>query len=135
VKRSERGAAAVEFALVLPLLMLLLLGGIDWGYYFFVDQIVTNAAREGARTGAVADRATSDARDVAQSAVAGYLASARLMASPTVTADFDSVAGSAALRVSIRYPVGSVTGFLRPAGGVNLVPPFAFAVAVMRLER
>jgi Flp pilus assembly protein TadG len=49
----ERGAAAVEFALVLPLLILLVLGGVDWGYYFFAGEIVGNAAREGARAGAL----------------------------------------------------------------------------------
>lgn len=49
----ERGAVAVEFALVLPLLLLLVLGGIDWGYYFFAGEIAANAAREGARAGAL----------------------------------------------------------------------------------
>jgi Flp pilus assembly protein TadG len=49
----ERGAVAVEFALVLPLLLLLVLGGIDWGYYFFAGEIAANAAREGARAGAI----------------------------------------------------------------------------------
>jgi hypothetical protein len=43
----------VEFALVLPLFILLVLGGVDWGYYFFAGEIVANAAREGARAGAV----------------------------------------------------------------------------------
>jgi hypothetical protein len=58
---SRRGAVAVEFALVLPILLLLVLGGIDWGYFFFAGQIVANAAREGARAGSlsrVADTAT-----------------------------------------------------------------------------
>lgn len=50
---GNRGAVAVEFALVLPLLLLLVLGGIDWGYFFFVGQIAANAAREGARTAAL----------------------------------------------------------------------------------
>jgi Flp pilus assembly protein TadG len=49
----QRGAVAVEFALVLPLLLLLVLGGIDYGYYFFVSEIAANAAREGARAGAI----------------------------------------------------------------------------------
>jgi hypothetical protein len=49
----QRGAVAVEFALVLPLLLLLVLGGIDWGYYFFVGEIAANAAREGARAAAL----------------------------------------------------------------------------------
>jgi Flp pilus assembly protein TadG len=45
----QRGAAAVEFALLLPVFMLMLLGMIDYGWYFYVDLAATNAAREGAR--------------------------------------------------------------------------------------
>jgi Flp pilus assembly protein TadG len=131
----DRGAAAVEFALVLPLLMLLVLGCVDWGYYFYIDQLVTNGAREGARAGAVADAAVSDPYVVARNAALQYLTDVRLTAAATVNADPDVIAGSNAVRVSIRYPVGSITGFLRPTAGVDLVPPFALAVAVMRLEQ
>ena len=49
----DRGAAAVEFALVLPLLLLLVLGGIDYGIYFSDSMALRDAARAGARTPAV----------------------------------------------------------------------------------
>ena len=45
----ERGAAAVEMALVLPILLLLVGGIIDFGRFFFTQVQITNAAREGAR--------------------------------------------------------------------------------------
>lgn len=47
----QSGVAAVEFALVLPLFLMLVMGAIDWGWFFHIDQLVTNAAREGARAG------------------------------------------------------------------------------------
>jgi Flp pilus assembly protein TadG len=47
--RSERGAELVEFALVLPLLLVLIGGIIDFGFLFQRYEVVTNAAREGAR--------------------------------------------------------------------------------------
>ena len=52
-RRSDRGAAAVEMALVLPVLILLIGGIIDYGRYFFTEIQLTNAAREGARAGIV----------------------------------------------------------------------------------
>ena len=47
--RRERGAVAIEMAIVLPLLLLIIGGMIDLGRLFFVQTMVTNAAREGAR--------------------------------------------------------------------------------------
>lgn len=46
---GERGANLVEFALVLPLLILLLVGVADFGRAFNNYMIITNASREGAR--------------------------------------------------------------------------------------
>ncbi len=46
---DERGAAAVEFALVAPLLLLLLFGIIDFGWMLMKASLVNNAARDAAR--------------------------------------------------------------------------------------
>jgi Flp pilus assembly protein TadG len=45
----RRGAAAVEAALVLPVVIMFLFGILEYGRYLMMMQIVTNAAREGAR--------------------------------------------------------------------------------------
>ena len=50
--RNERGAAMVEMALVLPIVILLFLGMVDFGRALFLYNNLTNAAREGARFGA-----------------------------------------------------------------------------------
>ncbi|MGE9808853.1 TadE/TadG family type IV pilus assembly protein [Janibacter sp. G1551] len=47
--RSERGAAAIEFALVLPLLLLIVAGITDFGRAFYMQISTASAAREGAR--------------------------------------------------------------------------------------
>src|SRR6185436_12324640 len=46
---EERGAALVEFALALPLLLVVIAGIVDFGFTFQRYEIITNAAREGAR--------------------------------------------------------------------------------------
>ena len=51
-RRDERGAAAVEFALVVPLLLMLLFGLITTGMTFSDHLAATNATREGSRYGA-----------------------------------------------------------------------------------
>lgn len=52
-EKEERGAAAVEFAIILPLLMLLIFGGVEFGLVMFNKQVLTNASREAARAGIV----------------------------------------------------------------------------------
>lgn len=53
VLAGEKGIAAVEFALVLPLLVTLLFGIIEFGLVMYNKQVITNASREGARAGIV----------------------------------------------------------------------------------
>jgi len=51
---NQKGTTAVEFALVLSLLLTLIFGIIEFGLFIFDRQVITNAAREGARAGIVA---------------------------------------------------------------------------------
>jgi Flp pilus assembly protein TadG len=57
LKRQD-GAAAVEFALVLPLLLVILFGIIEFGMILYFQGVVASASREGARHGIVVSRPT-----------------------------------------------------------------------------
>lgn len=48
---DQRGASAVEFAIVLPLLVIFVFGIIEFGIIFYDKAMVTNASREAARKG------------------------------------------------------------------------------------
>ena len=48
--RNERGVAALEFAFVVPMLLSLTLGGMQYGLLLFVQSSMYNAARDGSRT-------------------------------------------------------------------------------------
>jgi Flp pilus assembly protein TadG len=50
--RDERGAVAVEFALIVPVLLTLVFGGIEYGRVFSQLEVLESAAREGARMAA-----------------------------------------------------------------------------------
>jgi len=69
--RTEKGAAALEFALIAPLLLMVLLGIVSYGYMLSFRQGMSQGAAEGARAAAVAiASATSDQKsDAAVSAV------------------------------------------------------------------
>ena len=52
-RRAERGAALVELALCLPLLLVVIAGIVDFAFLFQRYEVITNAAREGARLGSL----------------------------------------------------------------------------------
>ena len=51
--RNQRGQSLVEFALILPLLLIVLFGIIEFSLILFDKAVITNASREGARAGTV----------------------------------------------------------------------------------
>jgi len=51
--QDEKGAAAVEFAILLPFLAVLVFGIIEFGLLLYNQQVITNASREGARAAIV----------------------------------------------------------------------------------
>jgi len=74
ITANETGAAAVEFALLLPLLLALIFGGIEYGLVMFNQQVITNASREAARAGIVVNGPSDDAiREIALAYCADYL--------------------------------------------------------------
>ena len=82
--RSEEGAQLIEFALVLPLLLFVVLGIAEFGFMFQRYEVVTNAAREGARMAVLPGYGTADV----QARVATYVSSGRV---PTTTSPANPV--------------------------------------------
>ena len=68
-RQSERGAELIEFALILPLLLAMLAGIVDFGRMFQRMEVTTNAAREGARLATLPGYSQADV----QSRVAAYM--------------------------------------------------------------
>jgi Flp pilus assembly protein TadG len=66
--RRDEGAAAVEFALVLPILAALVFGTITFGFLFAQDLALSNAARQTARYSVVKDRTCADVVSEAKTA-------------------------------------------------------------------
>ena len=128
---TAHGNAAVEFGLVLPLLLALLLGMIDYGYVYFTKLTITNAAREGARVG-VTRFDKDDAVGAAKIAAKDYLVSARLVSigdpGDMIVATMPASATDLMVQVEINFPFKPLIGFI-PA-----LPDHLLASAVMRWE-
>lgn len=60
--RSERGAELIEMAVALPLLLLVVMGIVDFGFLFQRYLVLTNAAMEGARVAVLPGYTTADAQ-------------------------------------------------------------------------
>ncbi len=69
-KRSDRGVVTIEMAIALPLLLLLILGVIEYGWMFLKNQGVTNTARNTARVAARYDVTDAEIQAALTSAIA-----------------------------------------------------------------
>jgi Flp pilus assembly protein TadG len=129
-RKNRRGAAAVEFAIVAPLFFLLIFGMIELGRMVMVQQVITNASREGARV-AVLDGSTSTE---VENVVNTYLASASVDgATVTINPAEPSTAGyGEPVTVTVTVPFSQVSWLPTPmllGGDTNLA-----ATTVMRRE-
>ena len=108
--RSERGAELVEFALVMPLLLILFGGVVDFARLFFSYEIVTNATREGARLASLPGYDLNNYQAV-RNRVADYLANTNASGTvvtvvnpvPVGIAVIGGTARSSGIRVTVTY--------------------------------
>jgi hypothetical protein len=89
--RSERGAEILEFAIVTPLLCLVIAAMIDFGILFRNWEVVTNAAREGARVGMLPSYNCDAGSPDVEGRVASYLAGSGITDNFDVDLQTDSV--------------------------------------------
>lgn len=104
----ERGLATVEMAIVLPLLILLTLGAIEYGWMFLKAQQVTNASRQGARAGAPIDGTDTSIRNAVDSvmAAAGLSASGYTVSIPT---SVNGLTPQTIFSVTVSVPYANIT--------------------------
>jgi Flp pilus assembly protein TadG len=120
--RNERGQAMVEFALVLPILMALLLGIIQFGIVFNNYITLTDATRAGARKAAVS-RFVGDSGASAKAAVensAQGLDQSKLAPTISVTASPDWNTPGNDVTVTASYPYSiNILGWTVKAGNLT----------------
>jgi len=110
---SVRGQSLVEFALVLPVFLLLLIGIAEFGRAWMTRNILTGASREAVRIAAVQGNTAS-----ALSRANSILSSAGISGASVNIADDGAPYGTCSVTVSYAFPV-SVAGFLPGLMGTN----------------
>jgi Flp pilus assembly protein TadG len=132
--KHQRGAQAVEFALVLPFFLVLLLLIIDFGFLTYNKAVITNASREAARKGTVLTGTTWTAAAV-ESVACQYIGTSLITTHGTHTPDCKGTSDPIIKATSSSSPPtfgGSITvtvnytyqGFLTSFMGTTIESPW-----------
>ena len=109
--RDEHGASAVEFAFIVPLLLVLVLGIAEFGHAFQVQGTLSAAAREGARVMALQNdpaAARAAVRDAAPT-LDPAVTDAQITVAPTACPPTSTATTN--VRVTVDYPMPFLTDF------------------------
>jgi Flp pilus assembly protein TadG len=133
--RNERGAALLETAITLPLILLVSVAIFEFGRAYQVQQVLTNAAREGARIAVLPNYTDAQITTVVRT----YMTDGGLTpVDPTITHD-TAVGTATASRVTINYPfnfmvLNPVARLVAPASTLGSGVLTMQASALMRNE-
>lgn len=120
---GRRGQSLVEFALVAPLLLMVVFGTFDLGWAVYAKNTITNSAREGARVGVVVSKSDADIRtQVKHTAAALGLTDAQIVISPAGNASAPYRDHQIALTVTVNYTYTPLTPIIGQilGGGIPL---------------
>jgi len=129
IRRNVSGQALVEFALVVPIFLLLLLGVVEFARAWNLYEVLTDAGREGARRAVVDNPTTTEADIVAHIQAAGSRAGVAIAAGEIQITGFHSGRGNQTT-VRIEYDhelrwVGALMGLLTGERTLTMVSEFA----------
>jgi Flp pilus assembly protein TadG len=108
--RFQKGQSLVEFALVLPVFVVMLFGIMEFGRLWEISNVLTSAAREGARVAAVSEPNVDRARTAAQTVLTAARITSATIAISGPNSDKDIV-------VTISLAYSPLTGSIIPGLG------------------
>ena len=111
--KDSSGATVVEFAMVLPICLLLLFAVIEFGHYFFVQHTLQYATREGTRLGLVGASLADPS---------GNPMTRQASIVETIKENASMAVDPGALEISI-FPVDPSTGYVDPTGWQTMTDP------------
>lgn len=109
-RATERGAVAVEFAILAPVLIMILMGIMEFGRAYNAQISLTNSAREGVRVMAVSNNQAS-ARTAAKNAAVSLSPG---LADANITFSAANCATNTQMTVTVSYTLSTLTGIAGP---------------------
>jgi Flp pilus assembly protein TadG len=136
--RSQRGAALIETAITIPMILLVSVAIFEFGRAYQTWQVLTNAAREGARVSILAESTDADVT----AAVRNYMVSGRLPGAATAPISVERslpFGSNKSSRITVNYPfnfmvIGPVARLVRSTSSLGNGALTMTAVALMRNE-
>jgi len=133
--RFRSGNAVLDMALVLPLLIAITFGAVEYGYALYIKHSLQSAAREGARAAIVAGATAQNVQDaVDNSMFAAGFAQTKYVRPPTIeyekagTTTWSTAWGSAVAGDSIRVSVVTTWG----TAGVSVLPSYLGGISTSK---
>lgn len=119
---GEGGAAAVEFALVLPILIILMFFIVEFGRLYNIQISLTGAAREGARSMAInrttiPGQAVAEAKDATKEAVSPFI----IVTDAEITVTPTTCAPNSTVEVIVEHPVDLISSGYLPYTSIVLI--------------
>jgi Flp pilus assembly protein TadG len=115
--RGKRGAALLEMAIVAPVMLLLTLGIIEYGWLLLKSQQLSNAARVGARMGARYGASSANITSAVSTAMTTHGLSGSGYTLTTTPADPASLGAGGLLTVEVSVPYANIDAL-----GISLIP-------------
>jgi Flp pilus assembly protein TadG len=137
--RSEKGAALIETAITVPVILLICVGIFEFGRAYQTQQVLTNAAREGARSAVI----TGTTDDAVRTRVRNYMQAGSLpnweTANIGISRTEDMPGTDTGSRITIDYPfqfmvLNPVVRLIAPADNKTGAPITMQSSALMRNE-
>jgi Flp pilus assembly protein TadG len=137
--RNERGAALIEAAITVPVILLISVGIFEFGRAYQTQQVLTNAAREGARMAVI----TASTDDAIRTRVRNYMQAGSLpnyaTATINVTRSVAMTGSDTGSQISIQYPfqfmvLNPVVKLIAPSDNKTGAPITMSSSALMRNE-
>jgi Flp pilus assembly protein TadG len=125
-KRFRSGNAILDMAFVLPILLMLTFGAVEYGYALYIKHSLQSAAREGARAAIVAGATATDVQNAVDSSMqaSGFVQAKYTRPSAITPANWTSAAAGTTITVTVQTSWGTA--------GVSVLPTYLGGISTTK---